>query len=110
MITRPELMGKRSRRDAQVAYYFSAVPFNWADSDWSAVYAALAACSSPLVVSAAVLPMQIPASFGQKLLTLAPFYGRPSGELEQAGGLYFGPHKLPPSPLPSAPQPAFPPL
>ena len=53
MITRHELIGKPSRPDAQVSYYFSAVPFNWADSDWSAVYAALAACSSPLVVSAA---------------------------------------------------------
>src|SRR5260370_7230905 len=106
MITRPELMGKRSRRDAQVAYYFSAVPFNWADSDWSAVYAALAACSSPLVVSAAVLPMQIPASFGQKLLSLATFYGRLSREDEQESGPYFRPPKLPPAPFPAHPPPA----
>jgi Helicase HerA, central domain len=96
MITRHELIGKPSRPDAQVGYYFSAVPFNWADSDWSAVYAALAACSSPLVVSAAVLPMQIPASFGQKLLSLATFYGRLAREDEQESGLYFGRQKLAP--------------
>jgi Helicase HerA, central domain len=96
MITRHELIGKPSRPDAQVAYYFSAVPFNWADSDWSAVYAALAACSGPLVVSAAVLPMQIPASFGQKLLSLATFYGRLAREDEQESGLYFGRQKLAP--------------
>ena len=96
MITRHELIGKPSRPDAQVSYYFSAVPFNWADSDWSAVYAALAACSSPLVVSAAVLPMQIPASFGQKLLGLATFYGRLAREDEQESGLYFGRQKLAP--------------
>jgi len=96
MITRHELIGKPSRPDAQVSYYFSAVPFNWADSDWSAVYAALAACSGPLVVSAAVLPMQIPASFGQKLLSLATFYGRLAREDEQESGLYFGRQKLAP--------------
>jgi hypothetical protein len=96
MITRHELIGQPSRADAQVPYYFSAVPFSWADSDWSAVYSALAACSSPLVVSAAVLPMQIPASFGQKLLGLATFYGRLAREDEQESGLYFGRQKLAP--------------
>ena len=96
MITRHELIGQPSRADAQVPYYFSAVPFSWTDSDWSAVYAALAACSSPLVVSAAVLPMQIPASFGQKLLGLATFYGRLAREDEQESGLYFGRQKLAP--------------
>ena len=96
MITRHELIGEPSRPDSQVAYYFSAVPFNWADSDWSAVYAALAACPCPLVVSAAVLPMQIPASFGQKLASLATFYGRLAREDEQESGLYFGRQKLAP--------------
>jgi Helicase HerA, central domain len=96
MITRHELIGEPSRPDAQVPYYFSAVPFNWADSDWSAVYAALAACPCPLVVSAAVLPMQIPASFGQKLAGLATFYGRLAREDEQESGLYFGRQKLAP--------------
>lgn len=33
MITRHELVGLPSRPDAQVAYYFSAVPFNWSDND-----------------------------------------------------------------------------
>jgi hypothetical protein len=96
MITRHELLGLPSRPDAQVAYYFSAVPFNWADSDWSAVYSALAACSGPLVVSTAVLPVQMPASFGQKLLGLASFYGRLAREDEQEGGLYYGRQKLAP--------------
>jgi hypothetical protein len=96
MITRHELIGQPSRPDAQVSYYFSAVPFNWADSDWSAVYAALAACPSPLVVSAAVMAVQMPASFGQKLLGLATFYGRLAREDEQEGGLYFGRQKLAP--------------
>jgi hypothetical protein len=96
MITRHELLGLPSRPDAQVSYYFSAVPFNWADSDWSAVYSALAACSTPLVLSTAVLPLQMPTSFGQKLLGLATFYGRLAREDEQEGGLYFGRQKLAP--------------
>ena len=43
VITRHELIGPPSRPDAGVAYYFSAVPFNLSDNDWSAVYSALAA-------------------------------------------------------------------
>jgi hypothetical protein len=96
VITRHELLGRPSRPDAQVAYYFSAVPFNWADSDWSAVYSALAASSTPLVVSAAVLPVRMPATFGQRLHELATFYGRLAREDEQEGGLYFGRQKLAP--------------
>ena len=40
--------------------------------------------------------MQIPASFGQKLLGLATFYGRLAREDQQEGGLYFGRQKLAP--------------
>lgn len=96
VITRNELIGLPSRPDAQVPYYFSAVPFNWADSDWSAVYSALAASTVRVVVSAAVLPVQLPDSFSQKLLGLTTFYGRLAREDQQGGGLYFGPQKLPP--------------
>ncbi len=96
VITRHELLGRPSRPDAQVAYYFSAVPFNWTDSDWSAVYSALAAATVPLVVSAAVLPVRVPAAFGQQLHALATFYGRLAREDQQEGGLYFGRQKLAP--------------
>ena len=60
VITRHELIGQPSRQDAGVSYYFSAVPFNWSDNDWSAVYAALAASPVPVVLSVAVLPMLVP--------------------------------------------------
>jgi Helicase HerA, central domain len=96
VITRHEMLGLPSRPDAQVAYYFSAVPFNWSDNDWSAVYAALKASATPLVVSAAVLPMHMPAAFGQKLLGLATFYGRLAREDQREGGLYYGRQKLAP--------------
>jgi hypothetical protein len=96
VITRHELIGLPSRPDAQVAYYFSAVPFNWSDNDWSGVYSALQSSSTPLVVSAAVLPIQLPASFGQRLLSLATFYGRLAREDQREGGLYFGRQKIAP--------------
>jgi hypothetical protein len=96
VITRHELVGLPSRPDAQVAYYFSAVPFNWSDNDWSGVYSALQSSSTPLVVSAAVLPIQLPASFGQRLLSLATFYGRLAREDQREGGLYFGRQKIAP--------------
>jgi hypothetical protein len=96
VITRHEMIGLPSRPDAGVSYYYSAVPFNWSDNDWSAVYAALAASPVPVVVSVAVLPMQVPAQFAQTMLTLATFYGRLAREGETPGGLYHGKQRLAP--------------
>jgi hypothetical protein len=107
MITRHELVGQPSRPDAQVAYYFSAVPFNWSDNDWSGVYSALAACASPVVVSGAVLPVHVPASFSQRLLGFATFYGRLAREDEREGGLYFGRQKLAPDAFAVDAEPTF---
>ena len=50
----------RHGRTRGCRYYFSAVPFNWSDNDWSAVYATLAACPVPARLSVGVLPMQVP--------------------------------------------------
>jgi hypothetical protein len=90
VITRHELIGLPSRPDARVSYYYSAVPFNWSDNDWSAVYSALAASPVPVILSVAVLPMIVPPQFAQTLLTLATFYGRLAREGEQEAGLYHG--------------------
>lgn len=95
-IARHELLGYPSRPDAQVSYYFSAIPFNWVESDWLSVYSALVASPAPVVVSAAVLPVRMPASFSRKLTELATFYGRLAREDERQGGLYFGRQKIAP--------------
>jgi hypothetical protein len=96
VITRHELIGMPSRPDAGVSYYYSAVPFNWSDNDWSAVYSALAASPVPVVLSVAVLPMQVPPPFAQTLLTLATFYGRLARDGETQAGLYHGRQRLAP--------------
>jgi len=96
VITRHELIGMPSRPDAGVSYYYSAAAFNWSDNDWSAVYSALAASPVPVVLSVAVLPMQVPPQFAQTLLTLAAFYGRLAREGEQEAGLYRGRARLAP--------------
>jgi hypothetical protein len=96
LITRHELLGRPSRPDAGVSYYFSAIPFNWVENDWSGMYSALVACPCPIVVSVAVLPIRVPSAFGQKLLELATFYGRLAREDQREGGLYFGRQKLAP--------------
>ena len=95
VITRHELIDTPSRPDAGVAYYYSAVPFSWPGNDWSSVYSALATSPVPLVVSIAVLPMLVPASFGQMLLSLATFYGRLAREDPQEAGLYGRPGLAP---------------
>ena len=96
VITRHERIGLPTRPDAGVSYYYSAVPFNWSDNDWSAVYAALAASPVPVVLSVAALPMQVPPQFAQTLLTLATFYGRLAREGETPGGLYQSKQRLAP--------------
>jgi Helicase HerA, central domain len=96
VITRSELIGLPSRQDAGVSYYFSATPFTWSENDWAAVYAALAASPVPVVLSVAVLPMLIPASFRQVMVTLANFYGRLAREEQLDSGLYYGRRKLAP--------------
>jgi hypothetical protein len=96
VVTRHELIGLPSRPDAGVSYYYSAIPFNWSDNDWSAVYSALAVSPVPVVLSVAVLPMQVPPPFAQTLLTLATFYGRLAREGETPGGLYHGRQRLAP--------------
>ena len=50
----------------------------------------------PLVVSVGVLPVKIPASFGQYLRDMASFYARLAREEEVPGGLYYRDQKLPP--------------
>ena len=96
VITRHELIGMPTRPDAGVSYYYSALPFNWSDNDWSAVYAALAASPVPVVLSVAVLPVQVPPQFAQTLLTLATYYGRLAREGEQETSLYHGGARLAP--------------
>ena len=95
VITRHELIDTPSRPDAGVAYYYSAVPFNWSGNDWSSVYSALTASPVPLVVSIAVLPMLVPASFGQMLQSLTAFYGRLAREEPPDAGLYGRPGLAP---------------
>ena len=99
VITRHELIGLPTRPDAGVSYYYSALPFNWSDSDWSAVYSALAASPVPVVLSVALLPMQVPTQFAQTLRTLASYYGRLAREGEQEAGLYHGRARLAPEPF-----------
>ncbi|MGH2926946.1 MAG: hypothetical protein ACRDL8_01945, partial [Solirubrobacteraceae bacterium] len=90
VITRRELIHPPSRPDAGVSYYYSALPFNRSDDDWSAVYSALAASQVPVVLSMAVLPMPVPPRFAQTLLTLATYYGRLARAGEQVAGPYHG--------------------
>jgi len=96
VIARHELISPPARPDAGVSYYYSAVPFNLADSDWSAVYSALAASRVPVVLSVAVMPMTVPPPFAQALATLATYYGRLAKEGEHDGGPYHGMARLAP--------------
>ena len=96
LITRRELVGAPARPDAYSDYYFSVVPFTWAASDWGNVYAALNASPDPVVLSVAVLPMALPAEFGQELRDRTSYYGRLAREDQLPGGLSYGPRKLAP--------------
>jgi hypothetical protein len=95
-ITRRELIGQPARPDAKVAYYFSVLPFNWAEDDWIGLYSALSSLQTPLVLSVGLFPVVLPASFGQRLSTMATYYARLATEDSVRGGLYHGQQKLAP--------------
>jgi DNA helicase HerA-like ATPase len=107
MITRREVVGSPRRPDAQVAYYFSVVPFNWIDTDWTNLYAALSASRVPLTLSVALLPVHIPERFTLLLEHMATFYGRLAKEDRLKGGLYYGERLLPPDAFAVDAEPVF---
>jgi hypothetical protein len=107
MITRREILGLPQRPDAKVAYYFSVVPFNWADTDWTGVYATLGSSPVPLVLSVALLPVALPPEYGQLLSRYATFYARLAREDRLTGGLYHGERMLPPDAFAVDAHPAF---
>ena len=76
MVTRREVTAVPRRPDAKVAYYFSVVPFGWSETDWTSVYAALSSSPVAVVLSVALLPVDLPASFTLRLEHMATFYGR----------------------------------
>ncbi len=107
MITRREVVGTPRRPDAQVAYYFSVVPFNWIDTDWTNLYSVLSTSSVPLTLSVALLPVKLPERFTLLLEHMATFYGRLAKEDRQKGGLYYGERMLPPDAFAVDAEPVF---
>ena len=107
MITRREVMGTPRRPDARVAYYFSVVPFNWIDTDWTNLYSAIGTSRIPLTLSVALLPVEIPERFTLLLEHMATFYGRLAKEDRMKGGLYFGTRTLPPDAFAVDAEPVF---
>jgi hypothetical protein len=107
MITRRELVAVPRRPDASVAYYFSVVPFNWADTDWTNLYSTLAASPVRLVLSVALLPVEMPDEYKLLLEHFATFYGRLAKEDRLQGGLYHGERMIPPDAFAVDAQPVF---
>lgn len=106
-VTRREVIARPRRPDAQVGYYFSVVPFNWVDTDWTNLYSALSASPVPLTLSVALLPVELPRRFTLLLEHMATFYGRLAREDRLKGGLYFGERMLPPDAFAVDAEPVF---
>ena len=96
MITKSEILGTPKRPDAKVGYYFSVVPFNWTETDWTQLYAMLASGRSRVAVSVGLLPVQVSPAFSELMQRMATFYGRLALPDTRQGGLYFGQQTLPP--------------
>jgi hypothetical protein len=95
-ITRREVTALPTRPDAKVAYYFSVLPFNWAEDDWISLYSTLSQAGVRMFLSVGLLPVALPRSFGERLRTMATYYGRLASEDTVKGGLYHGQQKLAP--------------
>jgi Helicase HerA, central domain len=107
MITRRETTAIPRRADARVAYYFSVVPFNWADTDWTNLYSTISASRVPLMLSVALLPVALPDEYNLLLTHYATFYTRLAKEDRMPGGLYQGDRMIPPDAFAVDAQPVF---
>jgi hypothetical protein len=96
VITKSEVLGSPKRPDAKVGYYFSVLPFNWIETDWTQLYAMLASARSRVVISVGLLPVPVPPAFSELMQRMATFYGRLARPDIRQGGLYFGQQTLPP--------------
>ncbi len=96
VITKREVLGDPKRPDAKVGYYFSVLPLNWLENDWTQLYSMLAATRERVVVSVGLIPMQLSPQFSDMLQRMATFYGRLARPDTLQGGLYFGQQTLPP--------------
>ncbi len=96
VITKREIVGDPKRPDAKVGYYFSVLPLNWLENDWTQLYSMLAASRERVVVSVGLIPMQLSPQFSDMLQRMATFYGRLAQPDTLQGGLYFGQQTLPP--------------
>lgn len=96
VITKREVLGSPKRPDAKVGYYFSVLPLNWLENDWTQLYSMLAASRERVVVSVGLIPMQLSQQFSDTLQRMATFYGRLAQPDTLQGGLYFGQQTLPP--------------
>lgn len=107
IVTRREVTAVPSRPDAKVAYYFSVVPFGGGATDWTSVYAALSASPVAIVLSVALLPVELPASLTSRLERIATHYGRLAREDRLRGGLYRGERLVPPDAFAVDAEPAW---
>lgn len=96
VITKKEVLGSPKRPDAKVGYYFTVLPLNWLENDWTQLYSMLAATQDRVVVSIGLIPTQLPPQFSDLLQRMATFYGRLARPDTLQGGLYFGQQTLPP--------------
>ncbi len=106
-LTRRELLGTPNRPDAGVAYYFSVLPITDKDTEWNSLYSVLSSSRSPLVASIAVMPVELPASFSQRLEQMATYYKRLSSSQDQGAGIYSGRQQLVPDAFAVAAEPVF---
>jgi hypothetical protein len=96
VITKSELVGNPKRPDAKVGYYFSVLPFNWIETEWTPLFTMLASSQSRIAVSVGLLPIRVPADFAELVQRMATFYARLARPDTLQGGLYFGQQTLPP--------------
>ena len=107
LVTRRELTALPHRPDAHVAYYFSVAPLSGPDGDWTDVYASLARSPTPMVLSVALLPLELPETHRSLLERYGSFYARMAWEDRLPGGLYRGGRLAPPDPFAVEAEPVF---
>jgi len=97
-VTRDEITGRPVRPDVrqQVEYHYSVLPWSFAPTDWSPIYARLSRASQALVLSVALMPQPTDPQLAHWLETYATRYEQWATPDRLQSALYSGDRSLPP--------------
>ena len=97
-VTRDEIVARPVREDIrrEIGYHFSVLPWSFAATDWSPLYARISRSGQPLVLSVALMPQRTDPQLATLIEGYATRYQQWASPDRQQAMLYSGDRAIPP--------------